>query len=227
MKNNMIIYISKDGNVKVDVNIQNEDIWMSQDVMANLYDTTKNNISMHLKNIFEEGELEKDSVVKKFLTTASDGKKYNVLHYNLDAIIAVGYRINSKKATEFRIWATKVLKDYMVKGFVLDDERLKNNGGSPYFEELLARIRDIRSSEKIFWRKVLDIYATSIDYDPKNKLSIEFFKTVQNKMHYATHGQTAAEIIFYRVDSKKIIQALLILKAIIQQRVKLKSLKII
>ncbi len=203
MKNNMIIYISKDGNVKVDVNIQNEDIWMSQDVMANLYDTTKNNISMHLKNIFEEGELEKDSVVKKFLTTASDGKKYNVLHYNLDAIIAVGYRINSKKATEFRIWATKVLKDYMVKGFVLDDERLKNNGGSPYFEELLARIRDIRSSEKIFWRKVLDIYATSIDYDPKNKLSIEFFKTVQNKMHYATHGQTAAEIIFYRVDSKK------------------------
>ena len=203
MKNNMIIYISKDGNVKVEVNIQNEDIWMSQDVMANLYDTTKNNISMHLKNIFEEGELEKDSVVKKFLTTASDGKKYNVLHYNLDAIIAVGYRINSKKATEFRIWATKVLKDYMVKGFVLDDERLKNNGGSPYFEELLARIRDIRSSEKIFWRKVLDIYATSIDYDPKNKLSIEFFKTVQNKMHYATHGQTAAEIIFYRVDSKK------------------------
>ena len=157
MKNNMIIYISKDGNVKVDVNIQNEDIWMSQDVMANLYDTTKNNISMHLKNIFEEGELEKDSVVKKILTTASDGKKYNVLHYNLDAIIAVGYRINSKKATEFRIWATKVLKDYMVKGFVLDDERIKNNGKSPYFEELLARIRDIRSSEKIFWRKVLDI----------------------------------------------------------------------
>ena len=203
MKNNMIIYISKDGNVKVDVNIQNEDIWMSQDVMANLYDTTKNNISMHLKNIFDEGELQKDSVVKKFLTTANDGKKYNVLHYNLDAIIAVGYRINSKKATEFRIWATKVLKDYMVKGFVLDDERIKNNGGSPYFEELLARIRDIRSSEKIFWRKVLDIYATSIDYDPKNKLSIEFFKTVQNKMHYATHGQTAAEIIFYRVDSKK------------------------
>ena len=200
-----MIYMSKDGNVQVDVNILGDDIWMSQDVMANLYDTTKNNISMHLKNIFEEGELEKDSVVKKFLTTASDGKKYNVLHYNLDAIIAVGYRINSKKATEFRIWATKVLKEYMVKGFVLDDERLKKNGGSPYFEELLARIRDIRSSEKIFWRKVLDIYATSIDYDPKNKLSIEFFKTVQNKMHYATHGQTAAEIIFYRVDSKKII----------------------
>lgn len=199
----MVIYVSKDGNVKVDVNILEDDIWMSQELMANLYDTTKNNISIHLKNIFAEGELEKDSVVKKFLTTASDGKKYNVLHYNLDAIIAVGYRINSKKATEFRIWATKVLKEFMVKGFALNDERLKNNGSSPYFEELLARIRDIRSSEKIFWRKVLDIYATSIDYDPKDQLSIEFFKTVQNKMHYATHGQTAAEVIFNRVDSEK------------------------
>ena len=186
MKNNIIIYISRDGNVKVDVNILQDDIWMSQDIMANLYDTTKNNISMHLKNIFDEGELQRDSVVKKFLTTASDGKKYKVLHYNLDAIIAVGYRINSKKATEFRIWATKVLREYMVKGFVLNDEKLKNNGESTYFEELLARIRDIRSSEKIFWRKVLDIYATSVDYDPKNKLSLEFFKTVQNKMHYAT-----------------------------------------
>ena len=199
----MVIYVSKDGNVKVDVNILEEDIWMSQELMANLYDTTKNNISIHLKNIFAEGELEKDSVVKKFLTTASDGKNYNVLHYNLDAIIAVGYRINSKKAPEFRIWATKVLKEFMVKGFALNDERLKNNGASPYFEELLARIRDIRSSEKIFWRKVLDIYATSIDYNPKDKLSIEFFKTVQNKMHYATHGQTAAEVIFHRVDSEK------------------------
>lgn len=203
MKNNMLIYVSKDGNIKVDVNIQNHDIWMSQDVMANLYDTTKQNISYHLNNIFKENELNKDSVVKDFLTTASDGKKYNVLHYNLDAIIAVGYRINSKKATEFRIWATKVLKEYMTKGFALNDERLKNNGTSPYFEELLARIRDIRSSEKVFWRKVLDIYATSIDYNPKDKLSIDFFKTVQNKMHYATHGNTAAEIIFYRVDSEK------------------------
>ena len=199
----MLIYVSNDGNIKVDVNIQNEDIWMSQDVMANLYDTTKNNISMHLKNIFDEGELQKNSVVKKFLTTANDGKNYNVLHYNLDAIIAVGYRINSKKATEFRIWATKVLKEYMVCGFALNDERLKNNGTSPYFEELLARIRDIRSSEKVFWRKVLDIYATSIDYNPKDKLSIDFFKTVQNKMHYATHGNTAAEVIFNRVNSEK------------------------
>ena len=176
---------------------------MSQDVMAKLYDTTKQNVSYHLNNIFKEEELIKDSVVKDFLTTASDGKNYNVLHYNLDAIIAVGYRINSKKATEFRIWATRVLKEYMIKGFALNDEKLKNNGESPYFEELLARIRDIRSSEKIFWRKVLDIYATSIDYDPKNKLSVDFFKTVQNKMHYATHGNTAAEVIFYRVDSNK------------------------
>ena len=203
MKNNMIIYVSKDGNIKVDVNIQNETIWMSQDMMANLYDTTKQNISYHLNNIFKEKELDKDSVVKNFLTTASDGKNYNVLHYNLDAIIAVGYRINSKKATEFRMWATKILKEYIVKGFSLNNEKLKNNGENPYFEELLARIRDIRSSEKIFWRKVLDIYATSIDYDPKNKLSIDFFKTVQNKMHYATHGHTAAELIFTRVDSEK------------------------
>ena len=206
VKNNMIIYVSKDGNVKVDVNIQNEDIWMSQDVMANLYDTTKQNISYHLNNIFKEKELDKSSTVKDFLTVQNEGNrevKRNIEHYNLDAIIAVGYRINSKKATEFRIWATKVLKEYMIKGFALNDEKLKNNGESPYFEELLARIRDIRSSEKIFWRKVLDIYATSIDYDPKNKLSIDFFKTVQNKMHYATHGHTAAEIIFARVDSEK------------------------
>ena len=203
MKNDMIIYVSKDGNIKVDVNILQDNLCMSQDVMANLYDTTKNNISMHLKNIFAEGELDKNLVVKKFLTTANDGKKYNVIHYNLDAIIAVGYRINSKKATEFRIWATNILKEYMIKGFVLDDDRLKNNGENPYFEELLARIRDIRSSEKVFWRKVIDIYATSIDYDPKNKLSIDFFKTVQNKMHYATHGHTAAEVIFMRVDANK------------------------
>lgn len=206
MKNNMIIYVSKDGNVKVDVNIQNEDIWMSQDIMANLYDTTKQNISYHLNNIFKEKELDKNSTVKNFLTVQNEGNrkvKRNIEHYNLDAIIAVGYRINSKKATEFRIWATKVLKEYMIKGFSLNDERLKNNGESPYFEELLARIRDIRSSEKIFWRKVLDIYATSIDYNPKDKLSIGFFKTVQNKMHYATHGKTAAEVIFYRVDSEK------------------------
>ena len=182
MNNNILIYVSKDGNIKVDVNLQNEDMWMSQEVMAKLYDTTKQNISYHLNNIFKEEELNKNSVVKDFLTTAKDGKKYNVLHYNLDAIIAVGYRINSKKATEFRIWATKVLKEYMIKGFALNDERLKNNGESLYFEELLARIREIRSSEKVFWRKILDIYATAIDYDPKDKLSINFFRTIQNKI---------------------------------------------
>jgi len=202
-KNNILIYTSKDGNIKVDVSLNNEELWLSQDLMANLYETTKQNISYHLNNIFKEKELDKISVVKDFLTTASDGKKYNVSYYNLDAIIAVGYRINSRRATEFRIWATRVLKEYMIKGFALNDEKLKNNGESPYFEELLARIRDIRSSEKIFWRKVLDIYSTSIDYNPKDILSIEFFKTVQNKMHYATHGMTASEVIYNRVDSKK------------------------
>ena len=203
MENNVIIYTSNDGKIKVDVNLEYESIWMSQEMMASLYDTTKQNISYHLNNIFKEEELEKDLVVKDFLTTASDGKKYNILHYSLDAIIAVGYRINSKKATEFRIWATKILKEYMIKGFALNDDKMKNNGINPYFEELLARIRDIRSSEKVFWRKVLDIYSTSIDYNPKDKLSIEFFKTVQNKMHYATHGNTAAEVIFNRVDANK------------------------
>ena len=203
MENNILIYKSNDGTINVDVNLVNEDMWLSQDMMAKLYGTTKNNISMHLKNIFLEGELDKNSVVKKILTTASDNKNYSVYHYNLDAVIAVGYRINSKKATEFRIWATKTLKEYMIKGFVLNDEKLKNNEESVYFEELLARIRDIRSSEKVFWRKVLDIYATSIDYDPKSELSVKFFKTVQNKMHYAAHGHTAAEVIFLRVNSNK------------------------
>ena len=202
----MIIYTSKDGSVKVDVNVENDNIWMSQDIMANLYGTTKNNISMHLKNIFNEGELQKEATVKKILTVQKEGNREvrrNIEYYNLDAIITVGYRINSKKATEFRIWATRILKEYMIKGFSLNDERLKNNGVNPYFEELLARIRDIRASEKVFWRKVLDIYSTSIDYDPKSKLSINFFKTVQNKMHYATHGKTASELIFDRVDSNK------------------------
>ena len=206
MKDNMLIYVSDNGDIKVDVNIELDTIWMSQDMMANLYNTTKQNISYHLNNIFNEDELKKVATVKDFLTVQNEGNrkvKRNIEHYNLDAIIAVGYRINSKRATDFRIWSTKVLKEYMIKGFVLNDDKLKNNGVSPYFEELLARIRDIRSSEKVFWRKVLDIYATSIDYNPKDKLSINFFKTVQNKMHYATHGNTAAEVIFNRVDSNK------------------------
>ena len=206
MENNILIYKSSDGTIKVDVNLVNEDMWLSQNMMAKLYGTTKNNISMHLKNIFLEGELDKNSTVKKILTVQNEGNRKvnrNIEYYNLDVVIAVGYRINSKKATEFRIWATKVLKEYMIKGFVLNDEKLKNNEESVYFEELLARIRDIRSSEKVFWRKVLDIYATSIDYDSKSELSVKFFKTVQNKMHYAAHGHTAAEVIFYRANSNK------------------------
>jgi len=206
LKNNIVIYTSKDGIIKVDTTLTDETIWMSQYELAKLFNTTKNNISSHMKNIFESGELEEGSTVKNFLTVQKEGNrevKRDVIHYNLDAIIAVGYRINSKKATEFRMWATKILKEYMIKGFSLNDEFLKNNGESPYFEELLARIREIRSSEKVFWRKVLDIYATAIDYNPKDKISINFFKTVQNKMHYATHGFTAAEIIYNRVDSNK------------------------
>ena len=205
-KSNIVIYTSKDGVIKVDTTIVDDTIWMSQNELAKLFDTTKNNISSHMKNIFESGELEESSTVKNFLTVQKEGTrnvKRMVTHYNLDAIIAVGYRINSKRATDFRIWATKILKEYMIKGFSLNDEFLKNNGKSPYFEELLARIREIRSSEKVFWRKVLDIYATSIDYNPKSEISINFFKTVQNKMHYATHGNTAAEVIFTRVDANK------------------------
>ncbi len=205
-KSNIVIYTSKDGVIKVDTTIVDDTIWMSQNELAKLFDTTKNNISSHMKNIFESGELEESSTVKDFLTVQKEGTrnvKRMVTHYNLDAIIAVGYRINSKRATDFRIWATKILKEYMIKGFSLNDEFLKNNGESPYFEELLARIREIRSSEKVFWRKVLDIYATSIDYNPKSEISINFFKTVQNKMHYAAHGNTAAEVIFTRVDANK------------------------
>ena len=205
-KSNIVIYTSKDAVIKVDTTIVDDTIWMSQNELAKLFDTTKNNISLHMKNIFESGELEESSTVKNFLTVQKEGTrnvKRMVTHYNLDAIIAVGYRINSKRATDFRIWATKILKEYMIKGFSLNDEFLKNNGESPYFEELLARIREIRSSEKVFWRKVLDIYATSIDYNPKSEISINFFKTVQNKMHYAAHGNTAAEVIFTRVDANK------------------------
>ena len=205
-KSNIVIYTSKDGVIKVDTTIVDDTIWMSQNELAKLFDTTKNNISSHMKNIFESGELEESSTVKNFLTVQKEGTrnvKRMVTHYNLDAIIAVGYRINSKRATDFRIWATKILKEYMIKGFSLNDEFLKNNGESPYFEELLARIREIRSSEKVFWRKVLDIYATSIDYNPKSEISINFFKTVQNKMHYAAHGNTVAEVIFTMVDANK------------------------
>lgn len=199
----IIIYQSEDGVTKIDVRIQDETVWLSIDQMAELFGRDKSVISRHIKNIFAEGELDHDSVVAIFATTATDGKTYNVSYYNLDMIISLGYRVKSAVATQFRIWATARLKEYMIKGFALDDERLKGSGGGQYWKELLDRIRDIRSSEKVLYRQVLDLYATSMDYDPKSAESIAFFKMVQNKLHYATHGQTAAEVIYSRADAEK------------------------
>lgn len=205
MENNseIIIYQTDDGHTKIDVKMENETVWLSQQQMANLFQTTKQNISLHINNIFKDGELSEISVVKEYLTTASDGKKYKTKHYNLDMIISLGYRVKSNIATNFRIWATERLKEYMIKGFAMDDERLKGNGGGNYWKELLDRIRDIRSSEKVLYRQVLDLYATSVDYDAKNELSTKFFKIVQNKLHYAAHGHTAAEVIYERADANK------------------------
>jgi hypothetical protein len=188
----IIIYQTDDGAVKIDVKMANDTVWLSLDLMAELFQRDKSTISRHIKNIFSEGELSPDSVVANFATTAADGKQYQVDFYNLDVIISVGYRVKSQRGTQFRIWATKRLNEYIRKGFTLDDNRLKNLGGGGYWKELLERIRDIRSSEKVFYRQVLDIYATSIDYDPHADISVEFFKRVQNKIHYAIHGQTAA-----------------------------------
>lgn len=202
-KNNFIIYTTDDGQVDIEVRLEDENVWLTQNSMAELFDTTKQNISLHIKNIFEEKELEENSVVKHSLTTAKDGKNYKTKFYNLDLIISVGYRVKSIRGTQFRIWANKLIKEYLIKGYNLNVERFKNNGGGAYFEEVLEKIRDIRSSEKVFWRKILDIYATSVDYDAKNEQTREFFRTVQNKMHYAVHGNTAAEVIFNRVDSEK------------------------
>lgn len=199
----LIIYNNDNGKTNINIYFEGETLWMNQTQMGELFGVKKAAISKHLKNIFESSELIKDSVVSKKETTATDGKKYDTNYYNLDAIIAVGYRVNSKKATSFRIWATQVLKEYMIKGFAMDDNRLKELGGGDYFKELLERIRDIRASEKVFYRQVLDIYSTSIDYDPKAEVSIEFFKKVQNKIHYAIHGQTADEVIYDRVDAEK------------------------
>lgn len=198
----ILIYQSPQGNTKVEVRLEGETVWLSQGQMAQLFQTTKQNISLHIKNIFNEGELAQDSVVKEYLTTAADAKDYRILYYNLDVIISVGYRVRSHVGTHFRIWATQRLREYIIKGFVLDDERLKQ-ARDPYFDELLARIRDIRTSEKVFYRKVCDIYATSIDYDPKSEMSSEFFATVQNKFHWAIHGHTAAELIMRRADRSK------------------------
>lgn len=201
--NDIIFYTTDDGQVKIEVRLEDENVWLTQNAMAELFDTTKQNISLHIKNIFEEKELDENSVVKENLTTASDGKKYKTKFYNLDLIISVGYRVKSIRGTQFRIWANKLIKEYLIKGYNLNVDRFKNNGGGVYFEELLEKIRDIRSSEKVFWRKILDIYATSIDYNARDEKTKEFFKTVQNKMHYAVHGNTAAEVIFNRVDSEK------------------------
>ena len=198
-----IIFKTEDESVSVDVRFEDEMIWLTQDQIAALFGVERPGITQHIKNIFTEGELNESSVSKKFLRTAADGKNYETKHYNLDMIISLGYRINSKIATQFRIWATKRLNEYIRKGFTMDDERLKNLGGGGYWKELLQRIRDIRASEKVFYRQVLDIYATSIDYDHKADVSIEFFKKVQNKIHFAVHGQTAAEVIFNRADAEK------------------------
>lgn len=201
--NDIIFYTTDDGQVKIEVRLEDENVWLTQNAMAELFDTTKQNISLHIKNIFEEKELDENSVVKENLTTASDGKKYKTKFYNLDLIISVGYRVKSIRGTQFRIWANELIKEYLIKGYNLNVDRFKNNGGGVYFEEVLEKIRDIRSSEKVFWRKILDIYATSIDYNARDEKTKEFFKTVQNKMHYAVHGNTAAEVIFNRVDSEK------------------------
>lgn len=206
MENEIIIYQTQDGQTKIDVRLENETVWLTQNQMAELFQTTKQNVSSHIKNIFEEGELSENSTVKDYLTVQQEGNRKvsrNVSHYNLDVIISVGYRVKSLRGTQFRIWATQVLKEYMKKGFALNDDLLKQAGGGGYWKELLERIRDIRSSEKVFYRQILDIYATSTDYNPNAEETKLFFKVVQNKMHFAAHGHTAAEVIYLRADSTK------------------------
>ncbi len=199
----MLLYQDENGSTQIEVRLENENVWLTQAQLVTLYQSSKANVSEHIKHIFEEGELEETAVVRKFRTTATDGKSYNTAFYNLDLIISLGYRIKSHIATKFRIWATQRLKEYIIKGFVIDDNRLKQNAGGNYWYELLNRIRDIRSSEKVLYRQVLDLYATSVDYDPRTPESIIFFKIVQNKLHYAAHGHTAAEVIYERADSDK------------------------
>jgi hypothetical protein len=200
----VILYQTEDGKSRLQVRFSGETAWLSLNQLAELFQRDKSVVSKHIKNIFEEGELKPEATVAKFATVQSEGGRTvsrEIEFYNLDVIISVGYRVRSHRGTQFRIWATQRLREFIIKGFTLDDERLKSRGGGNYFEELLARIRDIRSSEKIFWRKVLDIYATSIDYDPRAEISQLFFATVQNKMHWAAHGQTAAEVIHGRADA--------------------------
>jgi len=202
-KGEILMYRTEDGLTKIEVELSGETVWLSLEQMAELFQRDNSTVSRHIKNIFIEGELSRNSVVANFATTASDGKTYQVDHFNLDVIISVGYRVKSLRGTQFRIWASSVLKEYMQKGFAMNDDLLKNAGVGNYFEELLTRIRDIRSSEKVFYRKVLDIYATSIDYDSRAETTRRFFQTVQNKMHFAVHGQTAAELIYERADGDK------------------------
>ena len=208
-KGQIILYQTQDGESKIEVKLANETVWLTADQMAELFQRNKSTISRHIKNVFEEGELNKEVVVAKFAITTQHGaiegkiQTHLVDFYNLDMIISVGYRVKSYRGVQFRIWATQVLKEYLIKGFALNDELLKNAGGGNYFDELLARIRDIRSSEKIFYRKVLEIYALSIDYDPRTEVTKQFFATVQNKMHYSVHGHTAAEVIYNRADAEK------------------------
>ena len=211
-ENKVIIYTANDGKTRIDVKLEEETLWLTQAQMCELYQTSKSNVSEHIKHIFEEGELNKESVVRNFRTTAADGKEYLVSYYNLDMVIALGYRVRTIIATRFRQWATERLKEYIVKGFTIDDERLKKLGGGSYWKELLERIRDIRATEKVLYRQILEIYATSIDYDPRAQVSQNFFKKVQNKIHYAIHGHTAAELIFERADAEKDFMGLLTFK---------------
>ena len=200
-KDNFIIYTTDDNNIDVEVYLEDENLWMTQEQISKLFDKAKSTINEHIKNIYEEGELKEEFTMRKFGNSEFSTKPTN--YYNLEMIIAIGYRVKSVRGTQFRIWANGILKEYLTKGYNLNVKRFKNEGGGVYFEEVLEKIRDIRSSEKVFWRKILDIYATSIDYDAKEEITKEFFRTVQNKMHYATHGNTAAEVIFNRVDSEK------------------------
>lgn len=211
-KNKIIIYTDDSGLTKIDVKLEDETLWLTQAQMCALYQTSKSNVSEHIKHIFDEGELQENSVVRKFRTTAADSKSYLTTYYNLDMIIALGYRVRSIIATRFRQWATIRLKEYITKGFTLDDDRLKQLGGGGYWKELLERIRDIRSTEKVLYRQVLEIYATSIDYDPRASVSQKFFQKVQNKIHYAIHGHTAAELIVARADAEKDFMGLLTFK---------------
>lgn len=200
-KGELVLYQTEDGETKIDVRLDSDTVWLTQEQMSALFQTSKSNISMHISNIFEEGELHQEDVMRKFRISEFSTKPTNF--YNLDVVISVGYRVKSLRGTQFRIWANKLVKDYLIKGFAMNDDLLKQAGGGGYFDELLERIRDIRSSEKVFWRKVLDIYATSVDYDPRNDAAQLFFKTVQNKMHWAAHGHTAAEKIYFSVDASK------------------------